>query len=164
MVWLRIAQVILGLAGDVWAVFRWLDESGVTQGLELGPPEYAFILVVCTGVAVSGAVYLVPQIIKALPITKAAERLHKLHGEIAGRRRDLQHSAPLLSPLTAAHLYELKRELDALRIPTPELITPDVHIGIGTGKGQWPNFLLHLSGCSRVRDIRGARKLWNGEE
>ena len=49
---IQVAKVIvglIGLAGDVWSIVRWADKSGLAAMIELGPPEYAAILTICTG-------------------------------------------------------------------------------------------------------------------
>ena len=49
---IQVARVIvglIGLAGDIWSIVRWADRSGLTAMIELGPPEYAAILTICTG-------------------------------------------------------------------------------------------------------------------
>ena len=55
---LRVAKLIVGclsIAGDIWTIVRWADKSGLTSDMTLGPPEYAAILTIWTGLLVWSA-------------------------------------------------------------------------------------------------------------
>lgn len=43
---LNIVYRISTLGGMVWTAFRWATEDGLTQGISLGVPEYAFLMTI----------------------------------------------------------------------------------------------------------------------
>ena len=55
---INIPKVIagcLGCAGNIWSIVRWVNKSGLTAEIELGPPEYAAILALCTSLIIWSA-------------------------------------------------------------------------------------------------------------
>ena len=152
-----LAWLVASLGGEVWTLVSWSLGGGLKVLGELGPPEYAALA------AMFGAVFLYSSWTLAQPL-RPSRRLESMIVEMTTVRarlgpnifyddfRQESRSQPL-SGYDEEQVRKLARALDELKIPHPAVTGETV-------VEDWHRFLVRLGAEARVRNIRGARRLW----
>ena len=146
----RLLGWLLFFGGFVWSVVSWIWGGGLK---ELGTPEYAAF----TAMFSVAVIYMSWHLYQPF---RPSNRLGGMTDEFTSVRVSLEW---YMNPGRIGQVEiegrdeeivrKLARALDGLRIPHPPV----------TGKGitaGWHRFLVRLGAEARVRNIRGARRLW----
>lgn len=154
----KSAKIILGfigVAGDIWSIVRWADKSGYTAMMKLGPPEYAAMLTIFTGLVLwamfdqiaSFFRYLFYRFSKRgqfISLQGEIEELERVFGAVRGsdlRRRD---------------------NVNALKVLYWKLAQLGISIPVASTNANSETWLHHLSYYAKRGHLKDARKYSKG--
>ncbi len=154
--WVRISANLPLAAGEVWAAITWVWGSRWEILEQTGPPEYAALIVVCTGGLVSLNWPYIKRFWSWINRLRPSVRFRELADEI---ETVLLETPEDTSHRTGRTMLEnrvfLARKLNRLKIETP----PNPGYG-----GCWLSYLEKLHLYARLGNIDAARKLWTNEQ
>ena len=148
----KFAWNVAFFCGDIYAIVRWMQPEGLTVGLQLGAPEYAVIVTLCTGAMVFVNWNWVRDSLPRNKLPDIVANCDEIHDALMLRRlktkepEDLRKIArlPRLWPVLITHLEDLK--IPALRMPVGD---DGLHV----------IWLAELAAHARKKNIRRARRL-----
>ena len=154
-----LLEIILPTAGNVWTGFRWAKGGGVTEMLNLGPPEFAALATIFTGLLIA----LNWAWIDAM---RPSTKFKRLQPQIGQLREQLRQYLVLLGNQASADdsfdlqskiekgITDLELELSKLSISTPTPNGFDWDMDLGEA---WVPFLARLDHFAKTGRVKEAR-------
>ena len=153
--WFQLLISLLSIGVDVCAFVRMRMPVGLTEDLSLGMPEYAFILVVCTGLLIAVNWSIVRRVYRWREERKPETKFHKMHSTIVEVTESLARAMEKISALPDI-LIEIPRIVD-LAISFQELGIKKLPTLSRTNSSffslDWYNFLTGLAVYSKRRQL-----------
>ncbi len=153
----KFAWNSLFIAGDIFAVVRWIFKDGLTVNIQLGYPEYAAILAFCTSM-------LILTNWKWINRLRPSVQFSGLHPEIVRCRDEAAKLMQLKSfePEKFALILELQYEFERLEIPTPmkDLRGLKTPVQFAAWKDALFVFFQKMVPLAKHRELKKARAYW----